>query len=200
LIDILDKPNKHAYTYPKVKRIKKVTHDRLDEALKASPGAHKLTLLWHGTKYGAVTEILHTGFRLPTHDNSMFGRGLYFASDSSKSWQYSHKHGSNVILLCDVALGDRLVINDVDKDITYNNLLAQNKQSVWAKANTCVIYDEFVVYSCEQAVVRYIIEFERDKNDEERRQNLPECPDPQCYDVAPEHTNAFYHPHPIKSS
>lgn len=107
----------------------------------------------------------------------MFGAGLYFAKDSSKrsgesvnrsasthcscaacrfvhthSYQYSLKHGSNVVLLCDVALGKPLQVDGADHEITYASLAKKKRQSVFAKGGTCVLYDEYVVCALQAAV------------------------------------------------
>lgn len=63
-------------------------------------------LLFHGTGEEGVNGIVSEGFRLPSRDNkNMFGCGIYFAVDSSKSAQTIYTKGSNTLLLCDVWLG-----------------------------------------------------------------------------------------------
>lgn len=52
-------------------------------------------LLYTGTTKEAIEGILTQGFRLPNHDNGMYGKGVYFASDSSKSAQKIYTKGRN---------------------------------------------------------------------------------------------------------
>ena len=46
-------------------------------------------LLWHGTKVAVVAAILKTGLRIMPHSGGRVGRGIYFASENSKSAGYS---------------------------------------------------------------------------------------------------------------
>lgn len=63
-------------------------------------------LLFHGTGDEGVKGISKEGFRLPDPNRkNMFGRGIYFATDSSKSAQEIYTKGSNTLLLCHVWLG-----------------------------------------------------------------------------------------------
>lgn len=71
-----------------------------------------------------------------------------------------------------------------------STVFAKGCASLWAKAGTSVMYDEYVVYKTAQATVRYIIEFEREK----KTVKLPACPNAGCYDVTPAHTAAYSHP------
>ena len=68
--------------------------------------------LFHGTDSRGVDGITTNGFRLPERsDRNMFGRGVYFATDSSKSAQEMYTKGSNCLLLCDVLLGKSCTID-----------------------------------------------------------------------------------------
>lgn len=60
-------------------------------------------LLFHGTSEEGVKGITENGFRLPVRSpNNMFGAGVYFATDSSKSAQTMYTKGSCMLLLCAV--------------------------------------------------------------------------------------------------
>jgi Poly(ADP-ribose) polymerase catalytic domain len=62
--------------------------------------------LFHGTGKEGIEGIAEEGFRLPPEDRvGMFGRGIYFATDSTKSAQEIYTKGTNTIILCDVWLG-----------------------------------------------------------------------------------------------
>ncbi|KAJ3044880.1 NFX1-type zinc finger-containing protein 1 [Rhizophlyctis rosea] len=70
---------------------------------------------FHGTSDEGVVGITTNGFNLPAADkNNMFGQGIYFATDSSKSGQSMYTKGSNCLLVCDVLLGKVLT---AEKDL-----------------------------------------------------------------------------------
>jgi len=41
--------------------------------------------LWHGTDVSVVVAILKTGLRIMPHSGGRVGKGIYFASENSKS-------------------------------------------------------------------------------------------------------------------
>jgi len=45
-------------------------------------------LLWHGTNVAVVVAILKSGLRIMPHSGGRVGRGIYFASENSKSAGY----------------------------------------------------------------------------------------------------------------
>ena len=45
-------------------------------------------LLWHGTNIAVVAAILRNGLRIMPHSGGRVGRGIYFASENSKSACY----------------------------------------------------------------------------------------------------------------
>lgn len=45
-------------------------------------------LLWHGTNIAVVAAILKSGLRIMPHSGGRVGRGIYFASENSKSAGY----------------------------------------------------------------------------------------------------------------
>lgn len=45
-------------------------------------------LLWHGTNVAVVAAILKSGLRIMPHSGGRVGRGIYFASENSKSAAY----------------------------------------------------------------------------------------------------------------
>ena len=46
-------------------------------------------LLWHGTNVAVVAAILKGGLRIMPHSGGRVGKGIYFASENSKSAGYS---------------------------------------------------------------------------------------------------------------
>ena len=64
-------------------------------------------LLWHGTSISAVAPILTDGLRIMPHSGSRVGSGIYMASMSQKSADYTPA-GANkyaCMFLCEAALG-----------------------------------------------------------------------------------------------
>lgn len=45
-------------------------------------------LLWHGTNVAVVAAILKSGLRIMPHSGGRVGKGIYFASECSKSAGY----------------------------------------------------------------------------------------------------------------
>lgn len=45
-------------------------------------------LLWHGTNVAVVAAILTSGLRIMPHSGGRVGKGIYFASENSKSASY----------------------------------------------------------------------------------------------------------------
>ena len=108
----------------------------------------------------------------------MYGRGIYFATDSSKSAQEIYTKGSKKLLLCDVFLGDTLDIRNKFQRETFlrdsksssnsgrsmeshekGQLEKLRKDSIFAPRGTEVRNDEFIVFDVRQAVVRYIVHY-----------------------------------------
>lgn len=129
------------------------------------PGA-PTTELFHGTSAEAIMSIVRDGFRLPEQSKhgAMFGRGIYFATDSSKSERYCHGH--NQLLLCEVAMGKQwklLGSSRAASQLSGGNVLREY-DSVHAPRDTKeskgVLHDEFIIYHPFQAIVRYIVTFD----------------------------------------
>ena len=133
---------------------------------------------FHGTRADAAERIAKDGFKLPpsrasttTRRRLMFGRGVYFASDSSKSAQHTYTRGECTLLVCDVLLGKpRPVITaDYDADNEAKRTGPNGYDSVYAVPNTRdtggVLFDEFVVYNPAQALPLYIVKFQLRKFD-----------------------------------
>lgn len=117
---------------------------------------------FHGTSKEAVDSIISEGFRMP-RCAGMFGRGIYFATDSSKSAQERYTKGSQTLVMCKVLLGKSKVLITEDRSITFEKLKQEGFDSVYAprdsKETGGVFNDEFVVYRPEYALPYYIIHY-----------------------------------------
>lgn len=149
-------------------------------------------LLWHGSRLTNWTGILSQGLRIAPPEapvtGYMFGKGVYFADMVSKSANYcypSSKSPLGVLLLCEVALGEMVELEEADYNadklpdgklstkgagatapdpskchILPDGLiipLGTPKQSN-TKAHTSLLYNEFIVYNVEQIRMRYIVQ------------------------------------------
>lgn len=93
----------------------------------------------------------------------MFGRGIYFATDSSKSAQIIYTKGTNKLLLCEVLVGNAKTVLKADFSLTLAKIRAEGFDSVLAPRNSVasggVLNDEYIIYDPDQALPRYIIHY-----------------------------------------
>uniref|UniRef100_A0A1I8G268 Poly [ADP-ribose] polymerase n=1 Tax=Macrostomum lignano TaxID=282301 RepID=A0A1I8G268_9PLAT len=118
-------------------------------------------LLIHGTSGSSAESIIKDGFRIGS--KGMFGAGIYFATDTTKSAQYCRESGVKTLLLCEVVLGKTMLCKAPRHDLTLDSIRAAGYDSVFAKRNTKktggVVNDEYIVYRPEQATPRYLVKF-----------------------------------------
>ena len=72
------------------------------ERFKPYEGLENHQLLWHGTNVAVVAAILKGGLRIMPHSGGRVGKGIYFASENSKSAGYGKTFAS---------LSDMLLMN-----------------------------------------------------------------------------------------
>ncbi|KAM7040859.1 protein mono-ADP-ribosyltransferase PARP3-like [Acridotheres tristis] len=73
----------------RILNIWQVTRDGEDERFKAHELLEHRRLLWHGTNVAVVAAILRSGLRIMPHSGGRVGKGIYFASENSKSASYA---------------------------------------------------------------------------------------------------------------
>ena len=70
-----------------------------------------------------------------------------------------------MLLLCDVLIGKTMTVESARSDMTLTKLKAKSYDSLFAKRDTRsqggVLYDEYVVYDCKQALPKYIISYQK---------------------------------------
>lgn len=95
------------YRSLKILNIWKVNRDMEGSRFAAHSDLDNRRLLWHGTNVAVVAAILKSGLRIMPHSGGRVGRGIYFASENSKSAGYvactSKQIG--IMFLNEVALG-----------------------------------------------------------------------------------------------
>lgn len=124
--------------------------------------------LWHGTKMSNLLSILKIGLIIPpTHSGHvtgrMFGNGLYFSDQSTKSLRYATNAwggGGNTkrtfMFMADVAMGKPYTPSSWSSTMTPK----QGYDSVFAKAGQSGVQNnEMIVYRTSQADLCYLIEF-----------------------------------------
>jgi len=127
--------------------------------------------LFHGSRSANLPGILSSHLRLPKNlgknvviTGAMFGPGIYFASQSTKSSQYScsrfggtrNKYPTAFMFIADVALGKMYEVEDshyfLEPPKGYDSVRGIKGQSL--------LHDEFIIYRENRQALRYIIEFE----------------------------------------
>ena len=106
-------------------------------------------LLWHGSGMSNFLGILSQGLRIAPPEapstGYMFGKGVYFADLLSKSAQYSHGYKSQLVLLCEVALGNQLELYR-NEDVTLDTL-GSKYHSVKGMGRTGPDFENQLVYA-----------------------------------------------------
>eukprot|EP01043_Picozoa_sp_COSAG02_P027469 COSAG02_NODE_1623_length_11604_cov_27.111951_6_plen_1427_part_00 len=187
-----------------VKRVEKLVNTELESQLLAAKQqmidpTKPPTLLFHGTSAEVTDLVAEGGFNLPAwKESNMFGQGVYFATDSTKSANPLYTKNSNRLLVCEVLLGKSCTIEGWDHsfplkkhmkksgsgsnkgrnflDVDLKKMHAAGFDSVYALRDSesagGVKFDEFIVYDERLAVPRYIVYYERGCHLPSRTQKL----------------------------
>ncbi|XP_067417268.1 protein mono-ADP-ribosyltransferase PARP3 [Emydura macquarii macquarii] len=103
----------------KILNIWKVKREGESERFKAHDHLGNRRLLWHGTNVAVVAAILKSGLRIMPHSGGRVGKGLYFASENSKSLGYVSCTSKQIgiMFLNEVALGREYRITQDDPSL-----------------------------------------------------------------------------------
>ena len=122
-------------------------------------------MLFHGTRPKYFNVIMEEGFEVGK--GGMFGKGIYFAKNSTKSLQYYKEEWNDKIqamlevkslLLCEVLLGKKKYVSEALPRMTHEKIKAEGYDSIHAKAADGFLRnDEYIVYDADQVLPRYII-------------------------------------------
>ncbi|KAH9523486.1 hypothetical protein Btru_040138 [Bulinus truncatus] len=171
----------------KVHGIYKLNRKGESQRLKANGlGDHRL--LWHGTKIGNLLSILNRGLVIcpPEADRTgwAYGKGIYFSDAFGTSANYITTKGfSSFMLLCEVALGEKLYYNTTEKedmDQPHNSVVVQNysaffyssewfhlpsgiclPQNCLKSISTYNYNTQYVILDPAQVCLRYLVEFSK---------------------------------------
>ena len=160
----------HTSSTLKLKRVFTVEIDHMKKAFDAkAPSVGNIKELWHGTRTSNLLSILKGGLVIPKSGQGhvtgrLFGDGVYFSDQSTKSLNYSHGYWSRgsgydnncYMFLADVAMGREYMPSYCEKH------LPKGYDSMFAKANQSgVMNNEMIVYSLDQCNLTYLCEFDR---------------------------------------
>ena len=153
---------------PTITKIEKISNPSVEKKFNAAKKrctGQYVALKFHGTGKEGIEKIPREGFKIPEVVNRrlMYGQGIYFATDSSKSAQEIYTKGTKKLLLCKVLLGNAKTVLSGDASLTLEKIRAEGFDSVLAprdsKASGGVLNDEFIIYDPDQALPRYIIHY-----------------------------------------
>ncbi|MFD2570092.1 WGR domain-containing protein [Spirosoma soli] len=135
----------------------------------------KTQLLWHGSRSENWLSILKTGLVLrPANaviNGKMFGYGIYFADQFSKSLNYTSLHGSawargtqheGYLAIYEVHVGKQLVVKQHENwhmqlDAERLKQVDAKYDSVFAQRGVSLLKNEFIVYNPAQSTIRYMV-------------------------------------------
>jgi poly [ADP-ribose] polymerase 2/3/4 len=126
--------------------------------------------LWHGTRAHNLLSIFKSGLIIPKENGSihvtgrMFGNGIYFSDQSTKSLNYAHgywdggaKDDRCFMFLADVAMGKpwhpTRTGSNVKPPEGHDSVFARGGQDI-------VINNEMIVFRTSQVNLKYLVEFE----------------------------------------
>lgn len=168
LVDyVVNSQSRHHNVNLEVKRIFTLSQKNAPE-FDDSVGNTKL--LFHGTRSANLPGILSTHIKMPNQlkgvyiTGAMFGPGIYFADQSTKSSQYAcarfggnpNKFDTAFLLVSEVALGR---IKE-EKDARYHTQAPAGYDSVKGVEGRSLLHNEYIIYRENQHQLKYIIEFE----------------------------------------
>ncbi|KAM6169467.1 protein mono-ADP-ribosyltransferase PARP3 [Rhynchocyon petersi] len=98
------------YRRPTLQHVWKVNREGEEDRFQTHSNLGNRRLLWHGTNVAVVAAILTSGLRIMPHSGGRVGKGIYFASENSKSAGYvtgmsCGSHHIGYMFLGEVALG-----------------------------------------------------------------------------------------------
>eukprot|EP00931_Biecheleriopsis_adriatica_P063092 TRINITY_DN38164_c0_g1_i1.p1 TRINITY_DN38164_c0_g1~~TRINITY_DN38164_c0_g1_i1.p1 ORF type:complete len:617 (+),score=80.08 TRINITY_DN38164_c0_g1_i1:61-1911(+) len=149
----------------------------LESTFKLSSGANEV-FLFHGTTRAEVEQIVKTGFdhRL-SNGNCFYGSGVYFASQSCKSNQYTccphfrcQCPGTRFVIVARVALGLPYYTHETckrmrrppevpGKDATFYNSVVANPGPMASHYRNRQDHQEFVIFEQSQAYPAYVVAY-----------------------------------------
>lgn len=134
-------------------------------------GIHNVRQLWHGSRNENWLSIAKNGLLLNPNaviTGKMFGNGIYFATSSMKSWNYTSYRGTTwaggtddvgFMGLYAVAYGTPYDVSS-SYHFTKAELNRLHADCVHAHAGTALRNDEIIFFDENAMVLNYIVEFQ----------------------------------------
>jgi poly [ADP-ribose] polymerase len=129
-------------------------------------------LFWHGSRTENWWSIMEKGLLIrpsgAVYTGSMFGDGIYFASEFDKSLGYTSINSSRwaggnqnnaFLAIYEVHVGKQYVTMHSDYSLSWKTLQQKGGyDSTWGKKGSSLIRDEYIVYQPQQCTIRYLVE------------------------------------------
>jgi poly [ADP-ribose] polymerase len=126
--------------------------------------------LFHGTKVSNLLSILKSGLLMPKYSPGavsgyMFGKGLYFSDQTTKSlnycdgmyWSGTKKQDKIYMFIADIAMGNYFV-----PDGACSTKPPKGYNSYWAKPNKSgILNNEMIIFENNQIRLKYLLEIKR---------------------------------------
>lgn len=169
---VKDKAENHGHRVKRVYEVvNKSTQTAYDAHLKKSANKKK-DLLWHGSRRQNWWFIIQQGLRIrpagAVHTGSMFGDGIYFASESDKSmgytdggrWTGTGRGGEVYMALYEVHLGEQYKTQNSDSSLSAAKLKRLGSyDSTWGQKGPNLYRHEYIIYNSDQCTIKFIVEF-----------------------------------------
>lgn len=134
----------------------------------------KTELYWHGSRSENWISIMEKGLLIrpsgAAYSGSMFGDGIYFASEFDKSLGYTSISASRwaggsannaFLALYRVHLGKQYVTQSSDYSLSYKRLQSMGSyDSTHGKKGSYLMRDEYIIYQPCQCTIEYLVEVE----------------------------------------
>ena len=157
----------HACAHLDVKRVYRVEVNAMQKAFeREGRSIGNVHELWHGTRASNLLSILKSGFVIPAANaphcsGRMFGNGVYFSDQSTKSLNYAYGYWQGKVdntcfmFLCDVAMGRSYTPQSWQESLPHSG-----SDSTFAESGKSGVQNnEMIVYKTSQINPRYLIEF-----------------------------------------
>lgn len=162
------KNSRHTSAGLKLKRVFAIEVDGA-EAAYAADGAKvgNVMELWHGTKDSNLLSLLRSGYIVPRRGGTaaitgrMYGDGIYFSDQSTKSLNYASGYWGARSQRCFMLLNDVAMGKAHYPTSSFSGGCKPGTDSTFAKAGRSgVINNEMIVYRTSQIRPKYLCEFE----------------------------------------
>ena len=147
------------------------TEKAFQKDLASAVGESKKTqLFFHGSRSQNWWFILQQGLKIrpagAVYTGSMFGDGIYFASESDKSLGYTDngrwvngKASNHVYMgIYEVRVGKQYETKSSDWSLNYKKIKDKGCDSTWGQAGPNLRRHEYIIYRSEQSTIRFLLE------------------------------------------